>query len=94
MGQVHFYVEESSPSHLAASEQECKDCGHVVRLDIQKARYGSQPVKFCFQDFICPKCKGIHFFITAGSKNDCIAVEPVINAMASDFYKTMVKASR
>lgn len=80
---VHFSIIGTSSKSLPASEWECLDCAKLFEVS-DEGRFASKPVAYCFQTITCPDCGSVHFVFSAGSKRDCVELEPVLQEMAKD----------
>lgn len=77
MSRIHFFINHNETGFLLLKKIPCADCDFLIRPD-QKSRASDKPVPHAFQTATCPQCGSSHIVISAATKEDCIALEPVM----------------
>lgn len=81
---VHFTITEIAGAELSFSQWDCLECGETSH-DVKEGVVMQTPVDWCLQTMACPACGATNFYLNAGSKSDCVALEPVLAEMAAEY---------
>lgn len=76
---VHVFINETKTKFLHVKSFPCADCGYLVRPKLRDNQIHSNPVFHGLQIGKCLNCRALHFVINGRTKEDCIALEPVLN---------------
>lgn len=88
MSQLHFLINEAPVTDLAASSWTCADCKLSFQV-VDEPHYSLIPVRHCMQQITCPECRAFHVVLSAGSKSDCIAIEPELKKLVEKMQQLM-----
>ncbi len=88
MSHFHFLINEAPATDLAASSWTCAECKSCFPVE-GEPRYAITPVRHCMQQITCPECRAYHVVLSAGSKADCVAIEPELEKLAEKLRQLM-----
>lgn len=80
-GRLHALINETRMESVILSRFPCAECGLMITPDLSKNEVRLVPVRHGVQFGGCQSCGAAHFVVSASTKADCIALEPVFAEM-------------
>ena len=80
-GGLHLFINETSMESVILPHFPCAECGSTITPDPSKNEVLLVPVRHGFQFGDCQNCSAAHLVISASTKADCVALEPVVAEM-------------
>lgn len=82
---VHVIINETKTKFVLVKSFPCMECGRSISAKTKANRINEKPVLHGVQFGKCPSCLAEHFVINGRTKDDCIALEPVL----ADFQEAL-----
>lgn len=78
---VHAFIMQSTDGTLLRENMPCFVCKTDIKINQTLSEVTMVPVHHSIQFSTCPHCATLHVVLTAKTKEDCIALEPLLAAM-------------
>lgn len=78
---LHAFLNETRMEAVLLKNFPCADCGASVAPDEARAQVLDIPVRHGVQFGDCTSCGASHMVVSASTKADCVALEPVFAEM-------------
>ena len=82
---LHAFINETRMEAVLLKSFPCADCGVSVFPDEVRAQVLDMPVRHGVQFGDCASCGASHMIVSASTKADCVALEPVFAEMKRSF---------
>lgn len=77
MNPVHVFINQNDTGFLLLKRIPCAECGFSMR-PAKGSSVLNVPVPHALQTATCPQCRAQHIVISAATKADCVALEPML----------------
>ncbi|WP_408601628.1 hypothetical protein [Pseudomonas sp. PLMAX] len=78
---VHAFINETRMESVILPKFPCAECGKLITADQSRDQVLLVPVRHGVQFGDCQNCGATHFVVSASTKADCVALEPVFADM-------------
>lgn len=75
---IHIVINETKTKFVLVKSFPCWECSRPIRPKEKENRIIVKPIMHGIQFGKCPSCQAQHFVINGRTKEDCIALEPVL----------------
>lgn len=79
---VHVFINENRSNSLFLDSFPCADCRVPVTPNVVNGQMHHEPVRHAVQVGVCAQCGAVHLVASAGSKDDCLKLQPVLAEMS------------
>jgi hypothetical protein len=84
---LHAFINETRQESVLLTSVPCADCTAIISLNPEGDQVLTEPVRHGMQSGECANCGALHMIVSASTKADCIALEPVFAEMKRTFER-------